>query len=261
MASFPAAETWRQSERPIYHPPSNSSNPFNSPNSFNSLNSSNSSNSSEPTAEDVMFPRTPYRGHTWLSISDDSYDLLKTPMGANLQQQDGPASPFGNGWRSWAIAAQQHYSLLINLERNELARYFFGNPIPYPGGKNVNGGSGAPASSNSTDVQSTPGAEQLYDTQYVRYNLNFVAIWGHDVKAALPMPGDDEQSLTVTVPKRLKRPVAIDTRAVVSHLSFYPQFEGIKETDLLDRYRAYANEMVCKPDNRKSPFDGRCEGF
>lgn len=75
------------------------------------------------------------------------------------------------------------------------------------------------------------------------------------------MLADDEQELTVTVPKRLKRPVVIDTRAIVAHLSFFPQFEGIKETDLLDRYRAYANEMVCKPDNRKIPFDTRCKGF
>ena len=40
--------------------------------------------------------------------------------------------------------------------------------------------------------------------QYTRYNLNFLAIWGSSV--AMKLPGrDDEQELTVTIPKELKR--------------------------------------------------------
>lgn len=232
--SFAAAETWRQSDKPLEV----------------------DFNSSKQVDGSAAIPQVPYSGHTWHLLSDDSYDLKETPMGVNIRANVN--SPYKAAWQSWAIAAQQHYSLLINLERNEMFRYFFGTRIPYPKGKNAEKGSDAPITSNRT---SGPGAEQLYDTQYVRYNLNFIAIWGHDVKKALPMAADDEEHITVSVPKRVKRPAVIDTRSVVSHFSFFPQIDGMKETDLLDRYRAYANEMVCKPNNRKSPFDVRCKGF
>ena len=240
--SFAAAETWRQSEKPLL-----------------------SANTTEETRkpEDAIIPPTPYRGHTWLLVSNDQYDLQRTPMGINSQTDGGgkSTSALGTAWRSWAVAAQQHYSLLVNLERDQISKYFFGNPISYPKDKNDEEHIRLVAASNDTDMQSIPGGEQLFDTQYNRYNLNFIAIWGHDVAVALPMAEDDEEELTVTVPKRVKRPFVIDTRAVVSHFSFYPQYDGMRETDLLDRYRAYANEMVCRPDNRKSPFDKRCKGF
>ena len=242
--SFAPAETWRQSEKPMLSP-----------------------NATERTEEgqeqDGINPPTPYKGHTWLLMSGDRYDLLKTPMGINSQTNGGEESTtdLDAAWRSWAVAAQQHYSLLINLEHNQISRYFFGSPIPYPRGNNAERGSTPASKDNGTESEGMPGGEQLYDTQYKRYNLNFMAIWGHDVEAALPMGGDDEQELTVTMPKRVKRPFVIDTRAIVSHFSFYPQHDGMKETDLLDRYRAYANEMVCRPNNRKSPFDMRCQGF
>lgn len=109
-----------------------------------------------------------------------------------------------------------------------------------------------------------PGGEQLYDTQFERAGLGFVAIWGRDVKVALPLPlgydgDDDEEALTVTVPLRLNRPFVIDTRAVVSHLSFREQAAGIAETDLMDRFRALANEGVCLAGNEKKGWDKTCE--
>lgn len=157
------------------------------------------------------------------------------------------------------ISAQQQYSLLRNLELNTMWRYHFGTQTDYPQG--INSSADAAALKFFDPNHLGPGAEQLYDTGYIRYNLNFVAVWGHDIKHALPIAEDDEQDITATIPERLQRPFVIDTRAVVGHLSFYPQHDGIRQTDLLDRWRAVANELVCAADNQKIPFDPRCPGY
>jgi hypothetical protein len=80
----------------------------------------------------------------------------------------------GTGLGSWAIAAQQHYSFLENLEKDQLDLYWFGNK------------------------------EGIWNTQYEKMSLNFVGIWGRDV-AREPPSKDDEQALTVDIPKKLSR--------------------------------------------------------
>ncbi|KAI5868386.1 hypothetical protein GGS23DRAFT_27222 [Durotheca rogersii] len=240
-----AAESWRPSDKDLF--PSSSLPELN----INKLNSI--------SMEDEIYPRRPYDGHPFLLLSNNPFDLLQTPMGVNYLRggEEGVESMYGAAWRSWAIASQQQYSLLRNLEDNTMARYFFGSPQHLPAAANAS----ATALRHQEANKGGPGAEQLYNTQYKRYNLNFVALWGHDVRASLPIAEDDEQDFTVTIPKRVRRPFVIDTRSVVGHLSFYPQHEGVRQTDLLDRWRAFANEMVCLPGNQKKPFDKRCPGF
>ncbi|GAP86261.2 putative mitochondrial-processing peptidase subunit alpha protein [Rosellinia necatrix] len=208
-----------------------------------------------------IFAEPGYEGHPWLLVEGVDDPLLKTPMGINKLKlkDDGVGSAYGAAWKSWMISAQQQYSLLRNLELNTMWRYHFGTQIDYPQG--INSSADAAVLGFLDPNHLSPGGEQLYDTQYVRYNLNFVALWGHDIRNALPIANDDEQDLTVTKPKSFKRPFVIDTRAVVGHLSFFPQHEGIRRTDLLDRWRAFANEMICTADNQKRPFDQRCPGY
>lgn len=239
--SFKAAESWRPSEKPYYP----------------------KSHSPELQEHDLVELPSPYDGHTWLQVSDDySYDIQETPIGISWNNNAGGESHhYETAWRSWAIATQQHYSLFRNLELNRVAQYFFGRPIHYQATEEV-----LSVVKNHTQAKTgkeggLPGGEQLYDTQYKRYNLNFIAIWGHDVARTLPLSTDDEQDLTVTRPRSLKRPFVIDTRVIVAHLSFYPQHDGLKKTDVLDRWRAFANEMVCLPHDRRKPFDERCPGF
>ncbi|KAI1104690.1 hypothetical protein F4804DRAFT_351817 [Jackrogersella minutella] len=161
----------------------------------------------------------PYRGHPWLLA------LQAPPIGA---------SP----GRAAAAAAQQQYSLLYNLERNQMALYHFGRRLSFP--------------SDQCNSYRGPGGEQLYDEQRERHEPKFAAVWGHDFAAVLP--ADDEAAMP---PQRPDRPSVVDTRAVAAYL---PQEVG-RQTDLLDRWRAFANENVCSADNQKSPWDGRCEGF
>ncbi|KAI0521426.1 hypothetical protein F5B22DRAFT_662554 [Xylaria bambusicola] len=208
-----------------------------------------------------LFATPHYSGHPWLLLDDIEDALLKTPMGIDklTSLADGGDFMYGAAWKSWMISAQQQYSLLRNLELNTMWRYHFGTQIDYPQGANSSADAAALKFFDPNHLG--PGAEQLYDTEYIRYNLNFVAVWGHDIKNALPIAEDDEQDITATIPQRLQRPFVIDTRAIVGHLSFYPQHDGIRQTDLLDRWRAFANEMICAVDNQKIPFDPRCPGY
>ncbi|KAI1082624.1 hypothetical protein F5B20DRAFT_569218 [Whalleya microplaca] len=230
--SYHAAETWRVSEKPKYP-------------SIDMLED-----------YDMLHMKAPYRGHPWLLVSDDHYDLLQTPMGKYDQNRGSDAIAFGPAWKSWGIAAQQQYSLLHNLELNKMQRYFFGRHIRYPeSAKAPNASAIIPGKGDG------PGGEQTYDTGYTRYNLNFVAVWGSDIRDQLPIADDDEQDITADIPRRIGRPFLIDTRSVVSHFSFFTQQDGITKTDLLDRYRAFANEAVCKPNNLKKPWDLMCNDF
>lgn len=106
----------------------------------------------------------PYENHRWLPLGP-GYTLDGTPITTTAYDKSGP------GWNNWAIAAQEHYSFLENLEKDELARYNFG----------------------------------IWDYQYERLSINMIAIWGDDIVDNLPFPEDDEQFLTVDLPKRLGR--------------------------------------------------------
>ncbi|KAI0887120.1 uncharacterized protein GGS22DRAFT_104696 [Annulohypoxylon maeteangense] len=245
----------------------------------------------------------PYRGHPWLLLTNNTHNtttLPQTPIGQWSAHPGPDPIAFGPGWRSWAAAAQQLYSLLYNLELNQMHVYHFGRALNYAprdenddgahsyyssdghyhrhrhyyyapaldssgngggGSGKFGGGKNGEGSGNGGVEYTGPGGEQLYDTQYERYNLNFVAIWGRDVALGLPILGDDEAAMTVSIPLRLGRPFVIDTRAVVGHLSFYTQKAGIASTDLMDRWRAFANENVCLAGNQKVPWDAQCEGF
>ncbi|KAI1630753.1 hypothetical protein F4809DRAFT_242247 [Biscogniauxia mediterranea] len=274
----PASETWRPSE-------------------LGSLPPDRRAALAAADSDSIIYPPTsPYRGHGFVLVSeeDGGHDLLDTAMGRYDQAPGGDFIAFSPPWKSWVIAAQQHYSLLRNLETNQVQRYFFGRPAAYPGtakgpdgNKTVSYFSSSSSSSSSTSPTPSAstsslgrpaggggGGEQVYDTGFRRYNLNFCAVWGADVAAHLPIADDDEADMTDAIPKRTGRPFAIDTRAVVAHFSFATQAEGMARTDLLDRWRAYANEAVCRGswrsgdgdgdgdgDGRRKPWDLRCPDF
>ncbi|KAI0163951.1 hypothetical protein GGR57DRAFT_271076 [Xylariaceae sp. FL1272] len=222
-----ASETWKISELPLYPPGTNAA------------------------LENILEIEVPYRGHPWLlltnSTSEPTSSITRTPISLWNANQGPDAIAWGPGWKSWGVAAQQLYSLLWNLENNEMDRYHFGRAIDYNRRRR-------------RQSDRDPGGEQLYDMQFQRYNLNFLAIWGSDVRLALPI-SDDENEITSLIPARLGRPFVVDTRAIVAHHSFYIQKDGIAGTDLMDRFRAFANENVCKSNNQKTPWDFRCENF
>lgn len=129
-----------------------------------------------------------------------------------------------DGWRSWAIGAQQHYSLFQRLEQ---------------GGDALN-------------VYHAGNAEGIWDMQYMRYNINFMAMWGHMIQK-VKIHGADEAMITMEIPAQLGRPFLVNTKSLVAHYSFGPQFGGMERTDVRKRYRAYANEKICKVQRKVLP--------
>ena len=156
----------------------------------------------------------PYFNHRWLPVPD--YLLHLTPMWRTEY------SPNSADWRGWQLGAQQHYSLLWNLEDADgLSAYHFGDP------------------------------EGLWNMHYMHANINLMAVWADEILDNLPFDvrEDDEAHFTVHLPQKLKKQVYVQTRAIASHFSFGTQRE-MYDTDLLGRYRAYANENVCTNHNQ-----------
>ena len=157
------------------------------------------------------------RTHRWLPVPSENPLSRKTPMDASEYTLSK------SGWHTWRVAAQQHYSLFQNLERNELWRYRF------------------------VDV---------WDASYNRVAINFIALSGDDIVEMSPMPAADEQHITMDYPRRTGRRVVIDGHGVAAHNGFasmQPKADGprIEGTDVLERYRMYAEEFVCgKPMGR-----------
>lgn len=65
--------------------------------------------------------KPPFSNHRWLRVPDDKA-LNRTPV-AHLTYEVGEPSN-----ESWAIASQQHYSLLENIETDKLNLYNFDRP-------------------------------------------------------------------------------------------------------------------------------------
>lgn len=64
----------------------------------------------------------------------------------------------------------------------------------------------------------------------------------------------DEGLLTEYVPRQLNMPVLLATRAIAAHFAYGSDRKAMLQTDVLDRYRLYGNEMVCGVDNQKTAF-------
>ena len=91
----------------------------------------------------------------------------------------------------------------------------------------------------------------MWDMAYERLSINFLAIRGCDIMDVFPFPqADDEEYLTKIRPKEVGRHVVVDGGALAAHFAFRSQRtahggRGLDWTDLLERYRDYAEEMVC----------------
>ncbi|KAL8964831.1 MAG: hypothetical protein Q9183_004191 [Haloplaca sp. 2 TL-2023] len=113
-----------------------------------------------------------------------------------------------NGLTNWAVAAQEHYSFLQNLENDELWRY----------------------------------GRSVWNMQGTRIQINMICIWGDDVLDNLPLGNDDEKFLTVELVRKLRRTAVVDMGAVAVHFAFRHQRKGLERTDLRERYLALARE-------------------
>lgn len=157
----------------------------------------------------------PFKGHRWLPVrlpEGETYDMSLAPVDTLTYNAFGPSL------KNWAAAAQIQYSFLQHLEEGDTWRYKF----------------------------------DIWDYNYKRLSINFLAIRGSDILDVFPFPErDDEAYLVQTRPQQLRRRVIVDGTALAVHFAFGSQYnafegkKGIRWTDALDRYTAYADEMVC----------------
>lgn len=147
----------------------------------------------------------PFEGHRWLLPRDAGSG--RDPIARSVYTETGPTL------HDWTVGAQQHYSFLHHLEHNDLGRYKF------------------PMWVDPTE----PTSE------------NFGCFWGNDA--------EDVHDIFRNNPKGSShnwhmsdgsRPhVIIDGKGLVSHYSARQGAAGLDATDLITRYRAYAQEKVC----------------
>lgn len=114
--------------------------------------------------------------------------------------------------KSWGIAAQEHYSFLENLLDDRLDLYKL---------------------------------NKAWITDYKRLSINFICVYADDVLDNLPMDTVDEEWLTINLPKKLGKSVAVETDALAAHFTFGTQ-GSVQDTDLLGRYRDYAEQNACR---------------
>jgi hypothetical protein len=84
-----------------------------------------------------------------------------------------------------------------------------------------------------------------------RLSINCVAYLGSDLDALVDVGDDDEQDLSVTIPRRLQRRNAIFHPMLASHLSFFSQEGGMDVARLLDRYRALARHVGVRTNDQR----------
>ncbi|KAL9032483.1 MAG: hypothetical protein Q9180_006473, partial [Flavoplaca navasiana] len=166
------------------------------------------------------FPSRPSRPsqpqQRWLPVSAPFNTSLQGTPASQLQYESSTT-----GLHNWAIAAQQHYSFLQNLERGQLWRYGM----------------------STTNSHKTDRHSKLWHMQGTRIQINLIALWGDDIADNFPIPPDDERYFTVDLPKSLGRAAVVDLDAVAVHFAFRHQRKGMERTDLLRRYRSLADEQ------------------
>jgi hypothetical protein len=161
--------------------------------------------------------------HRWLPTREE-FDLYSSSVAAT-DHEGGPHLT------QWAIGAQNHYSFFTNLENGELGKYGLGKDY---------------------------GKGTIWHMRSHRISINFIVMRGSDVVDHMDLvtghpKGDDEQQLTVEMPRILKRSVLVESHAIVSHFSYGPQ-RYLHKTDVLERYFNYANDNICPERSLIDPF-------
>ncbi|KAL4965381.1 uncharacterized protein BDV14DRAFT_58133 [Aspergillus stella-maris] len=151
----------------------------------------------------------PFGNHRWLLSGEEGFD--HTPIGMSIYSEDGPRPG------EWTIKAQQHYSFLHHLESGHLNRYKF------------------PLWRNPTDPISTA----------------FFCLEGGNAEFVESFTQIDREGsndlLARSSAKKQDKEILIDGKGLAVRYASGPDSKGLDATDVLQRYRSYAREMVC-PD-------------
>ncbi|KAG0156508.1 mitochondrial-processing peptidase subunit alpha protein [Penicillium digitatum] len=147
----------------------------------------------------------PFEGHRWLLPRDTGSG--RDPIARSIYTDTGPTL------HDWTVGAQQHYSFLHHLEHNDLGHYKFPMWVD----------------------PNEPTSE------------NFGCFWGNDAAHVHRMFRNNQKgsSHNWQMSDGSRPHVIIDGKGLVSHYSARQGATGLDATDLITRYRAYAQEKVC----------------
>ncbi|KAJ8608633.1 hypothetical protein MRB53_039517 [Persea americana] len=189
----------------------------------------------------LQFRHTRIRSSKMATSGKHDREPAKTPIAA------ASYDAFGPGWSRyvpclqrrrhqtdvdrWQLAAQQHYSLFENLERGELDRYWAG----------------------TKDGLWSHSARPSLQHQ-------FLADMGLDPWQHAPIGDNDEYEMSQVIPMELGKLFSWILMPL-QHISPFTCRQELRRTDVLDRYRSYANEMVWQPSERRltgqrTPYNG-----
>jgi hypothetical protein len=80
-------------------------------------------------------------------------------------------------------------------------------------------------------------------TNFYRVSINCISWYGELIGKILPIHGDEEQFLSVTLPKQLQIPNALFGEAICAHFAFVTQREFLDKTNVLNEYKLIASSL------------------
>ncbi|KAL4939536.1 hypothetical protein BDV06DRAFT_198650 [Aspergillus oleicola] len=149
----------------------------------------------------------PSKNHRWLPSAKEGFN--HTPVGISTYSEDGP------GPGEWTVKAQQHYSFLHHLKLGDLHRYKF------------------PLWTNPTEPIST--AFFCFQSNGAKFVESFMHFDHMRSTASMDRSNVDNS----------RKEMLVDGKGLAVRYNSGPGSEGLDETDVLQRYRSYAREMVC----------------
>jgi hypothetical protein len=120
------------------------------------------------------WPEPPEYQHRWLPMRQATIDDCPMRSGLNC-----------SGQPQWQCAAIAHMSFLTHVENRSSGGYLLTN--------------------KDNEKIYDFGVWDFHGIQYMRWSINFFAVWGHEIIEARPVPEDDEQHFSCNHPEYLRK--------------------------------------------------------
>jgi hypothetical protein len=75
---------------------------------------------------------------------------------------------------------------------------------------------------------------------YCRWSINFILFKGGYLKNLSSIPGSDEQSISIEIPKEQGKHAYA---SIVSHFSYFNQYDYLRHTNILNKYRLISDDF------------------
>jgi hypothetical protein len=88
------------------------------------------------------------------------------------------------------------------------------------------------------------GLWDFHSLNYTRWSINFILFKGNYVKNLSSVPGSDEHSISIEIPKEHKKHAYALGSSLVSHFSYNNQHEYLSKTNILNKYKVLVNHIL-----------------